>query len=146
MRKASVVHDKSPVDIEGELKTKPKLRQTIDEEKVVYQRLTTNDVANTKTEVRYDGTTGECVEKTILSSCEITTGKDNADNLRVVNTTLTSKVEEGFGTKLLETSGDEGVSIIKACIIEEDNDCDREGQRERDVCEQHNKPSGRRPW
>ena len=58
MRKGSVVHDKSQVDIEGEPKTKPNLRQTIDEEKVVYQRLTTNDVANTNlTEVRYDGTT-----------------------------------------------------------------------------------------
>ena len=58
MRKGSTVHAKSQVDIEGEPKTKPNLRQTIDEEKVVYQRLTTNDVANTNlTEVRYDGTT-----------------------------------------------------------------------------------------
>ena len=64
-----MVHDNLQVDIEGELKIKPKLRQTIDEEKVVYQRLKTNDVANTKSEVRYNSNTGEGVEQAILSSC-----------------------------------------------------------------------------
>ena len=39
--------------------------------------------------------------------------------MRVANTT--SKLEEIFGTRLLQTSGDKGVSIIKACMIEEDN-------------------------
>ena len=48
--------------------------------------------------------------------------KDKVDDLRVTNTT--SKVEEGFGTKLLETSGDEGVSIIETYMIEEGNMCD----------------------
>ena len=61
------------------------------------------------------------MEKTTLSSCEETTVKDKADDLRVANTI--SRVEEGFGTRLLETSGDEGVSIIEACMIEEDNVC-----------------------
>ena len=61
-----MVHDNLQVDIEGELKIKPKLRQTIDEEKVVYERLKTNDVANMKIEVQYDGTTREGLQKTIL--------------------------------------------------------------------------------
>mgnify|MGYP000695168760 CR=1 FL=1 len=43
------------------------------------------------------------------------------DDLRVANTTVTSKVEQGFGTQLLETSGDEEVSIIEVSMIEEDN-------------------------
>ena len=37
---------------------------------------------------------------------------------------VTSRVEEGFGTRLLETSGDEGVSIIEACMIKDDNGCE----------------------
>ena len=36
----------------------------------------------------------------------------------------TSRVEEGSRTRLLETSGDEGVSIIEACMIEEDKGCE----------------------
>ena len=48
--------------------------------------------------------------------------KDKVDDLRVTNTT--SKVEEGFVSRLLETLGDEGVSIIEACMIEEDNGCE----------------------
>ena len=32
-------------------------------------------------------------------------------------------MEEGFGERLMETSGDEGISIIQACMIEEDNGC-----------------------
>ena len=58
-------------------------------------------MANTKTEERYDATTGEGVEQTILSSCGETMVKDKADDLRVVN--ITSKLKEGFGTRLLET-------------------------------------------
>ena len=64
------------------------------------------------------------MEQTILSSCERATTKDKADDLRVANTTVTSKVEEGFGTRLFEISGDEGVSVIEACMIEEDNRCE----------------------
>ena len=48
------------------------------------------------------------MEQAILSSCERMTTKDRANALRVTN--ITSRVEEGFGTRLLETSGDEGVS------------------------------------
>ena len=88
IRKCSAVHGKSQVETEGELKTEPKSRPTKDEEKIVSQRLRTNDVA-----------------------------KNKADDLRVTNTTMTSRVEEGFKTRLLETSGDEGVSIIEVCFI-----------------------------
>ena len=98
MRKGPTVHVKSPVDIEGEPKTEPKSRKTKDEEEVASQRLRMNDVANTKTEVRNVDTTGEGVGKTILSSCGETTAKDKADDLRVANTTMTSRVAEGFGT------------------------------------------------
>ena len=63
------------------------------------------------------------MEQTILSSCGEMTTKDKANDLRVENPTMTSRVEEGFGTRLFETSGDEGVSIIEACMIEEDNGC-----------------------
>ena len=94
----------------------------MDEEEVASQRLRTNDVANTKTEVRYDGTTGEEVEQAILSSCEETTTKDKADDLRVANTT--SRVEEGFGIWVSETSREKGVSIIDACMIEGDKECE----------------------
>ena len=60
-------------------------RETKDEEEVTSQLLRTNDVANTKIEVRYDGTTGEGVEQATLSSCGETTIKDKADDLRVVS-------------------------------------------------------------
>ena len=93
IRKGSVVHDKSQVDIEGEPKTEPKSRQTIDEEKVVYQRFTTNDVA-----------------------------KNKVDYSRVAN--ITSRGEEGFGKRLLKTSGNEGVSIIEACMIKKGKECE----------------------
>ena len=82
MRKGPTVHVKSPVDIEGEPKTEPKSRKTKDEEEVASQRLRMNDVPNTKTEVQHVGTTGEGVEQVILSSCEITTSKGKADDLR----------------------------------------------------------------
>ena len=88
-------------------------------EEVAPQQLRINDVANTNTEVQHVGTMGEGVEQTILSSCG---DKDKVDDLRVANTT--SRVEEGFGTRLFETSGDEAVSIIKACMIKEDNGCE----------------------
>ena len=119
MRKGPTVHVKSPVDIEGEPKTEPKSRKTKDEEEVASQRLRMNDVANTKTEVRHVGTIGEGVEQPILLSCEETTTKDKVEDLRVANTT--SRVEEGLRTQLLETLGDEGVNIIQAYMIEEDN-------------------------
>ena len=79
-------------------------------------------MANMKTEVRYDGTLREGVEQSILSSCERTTAKDKADDWRVTNTTMTSTVEEGFVTRLFETSNDKGVRIIEACMIKEDNE------------------------
>ena len=36
----------------------------------------------------------------------------------------TSRVEEGFGKRLLETSGNEGVSIIKANMIKKGKECE----------------------
>ena len=68
IRKGSVVHDKSQVETEGEPKTKPESRSTKDEEEMASQRMRMNNMNNTKTEVWYDGTTGEGVEKCILSS------------------------------------------------------------------------------
>ena len=82
MRKGSEMHDKSQVDIEGEPKMETKARQTMDDEEVTSQQLRRNDVANTKTKVRYDGTKGEGVEPIILSSCGETMAKDKADDLR----------------------------------------------------------------
>ena len=87
---------KSQVDTEGEPTMEPKWSQTKDEEEVTSQRLRTNIMVNTKTEVRYDGPTGEVVEQATLSSCGETMLKDKADDLRVANTT--SRVEEGFRT------------------------------------------------
>ena len=90
----------------------------------------TNDVDNTKTEARYVSTTGLGVEKVILSAHGETTTKDNADDLRVAKTTVTLKVEEGFGTQLFETSGDNVVSIINVCMIEEGKECEAYGFEE----------------
>ena len=68
------------------------------------------------------------MEQTTLLACERTTTKDKADDLRVANTT--SRVEEGFRTRLHETLGDEGVSIIEACMIENDKECEAYGVEE----------------
>ena len=111
MRKVSTVPDMLLVDIEGELKTGPNLTPTKDGEEITSQRLRINDVASTKTEVEYDVSKRDGVEQAILSSCGETMAKDKADDLRVVNTTMSSRVEEGFRTRLFETSGDEEVSI-----------------------------------
>ena len=48
--------------------------------------------------------------------------KDKTDDLRVVNTT--SRVEEGFGIQVSGTSREKGVSIIDACMIEGDKECE----------------------
>ena len=53
---------------DGKLMTEPDSRETKDEVEVTSQRLRTNDVANTKAEVRYASTKGEGVEQAILSS------------------------------------------------------------------------------
>ena len=104
---------------DGKLTREPNSRETMDEVEVAFQGLRTNDVANTKIELQHVGTTGEGVEQAIFSSFKITTIKDKADDLRV-----TSRVVEVSRTRLLETSSDEGVSIIEACMIEEDNKCE----------------------
>ena len=57
IRKGSTVHGKSQVETEGELKNEPKARQMMDDEEVASQRLRANDLADMKTEVRYDDTT-----------------------------------------------------------------------------------------
>ena len=81
-------------------------------------------MVDTKAEVQYHSTTREGVEQTILSSCGEMMAKDKANALRVVNTAVTSRVEEGFGTRLFETSSDEWVIIIESCMIEEENRCE----------------------
>ena len=85
-------------------------------------RLRMNDVACMKAKVRYVSTTREGIEQGILLSSKRTMVKDKTDDLRVANTT--SRVEEGFGTRLFETSSDEWVIIIESCMIEEENRCE----------------------
>ena len=58
-------------------------------------------MADMKGEVRYDGTTREGVDQVILLSCGETMAKDKVDDLRVANTIVASRVEEGFRTRLL---------------------------------------------
>ena len=82
----------------------------MNEEEIASQQMRTNDVVNTKAEVRYVGTTGEGVEQRTLSSCDGTTTKDKADDSRVTNTT--PGVDEGFGTRVVfETSSNEEASL-----------------------------------
>ena len=63
IRKGSAVHGKSQVKTEGELKTEPKSRSTKDEEEIVSQRLTTNDVVNDKTDDSSVANTTSTVEE-----------------------------------------------------------------------------------
>ena len=53
---------------------------------------------------------------------------NKANDLRVANTT--SRVEEGFGKWLLETSGNGGVSIIEVCMIKKGKECEAYGFEE----------------
>ena len=52
---------KAKAEAEEKVTTEPKSRQMIDEEEVASHRLRTNDVANMKAEIQYDGTMGESV-------------------------------------------------------------------------------------
>ena len=80
-------------------------------------------MADTKVDVRYNSTTGEGVEEATLSSCKEPMAKDKANDSRVRN--VTPRVDEGFGTHLMfETSNYEEASIVEACVIEEDKECE----------------------
>ena len=67
--------------------------------------------------------TGEGVEQATFSSYRETTAKDEADDSRTVN--ATSREDECFRTRVVfETSGDEGASMSKACLIKGDKKCE----------------------
>ena len=71
----------------------------------------TNDAANMKAQVKYDGTAGEGVEQATFSSCGEMTTKDEVDDSRMVNATL--REDECFRTCIVfETSSDEAASMI----------------------------------
>ena len=57
----------------------------------------TNDAANMKAQVKYDGTAGEGVEQATFSSCGEMTTKDEVDDSRMVNATL--REDECFRTQ-----------------------------------------------
>ena len=62
------------------------------------------------------------MEHTIFSSCNETTSKDKIDITRVKNTT--PSVDECFTTRVVfEISSDKEASIIKSCMVE-DNECE----------------------
>ena len=76
-------------------------------------------MADTKAQVRYDGTEREGAKQVTFLSYEETTAKEEADDSRTVN--ATSREDKCFGTRIVyETSGDEGASMRKACMIEGD--------------------------
>ena len=80
------------------------------------QEMRVNEVADAKAHVWYDGTERGVKQVTFLSY-EETTAKEEADDLRTANATL--REDKCFGTRIVyETSGDEGASMRKACLIE----------------------------
>ena len=81
---------KLQVEAEGKIPTESKPRQMVDEEKVMSWQFWVNDVADTKDEVRYNGTTREDVEQTTLLSCEGRSAKDKAEDSRTKNATETN--------------------------------------------------------
>ena len=82
-----------------------------------------NNAANTKAQVQYDGTAGEGVDQATFSSCGETMAKDEADDLRTMN--ATSREDECFRTRVVfETSSDEVASMSKACLIKGDKKCE----------------------
>ena len=105
---------KVQLDAEEKLEMESKLRQMVIEEEETSQQMHTNDAANTKAQVKYDGTAGEGVEQATFSSCGETTTMDEADDSRTAN--ATSREDECFRTRIVyETSGDEDESM-KTCL------------------------------
>ena len=78
-----------------------------------------NEVADTKAQVRYDGTKREGAKQVTFLSYEETTTKEEVDDSRTVN--ATSREDKCFRTRIVyDTSGDEAASMRKACMIEGD--------------------------
>ena len=114
---------KVQVDAEEKLEMESKLRQMVIEEEETSQQMHTNDAANTKAQVKYDGIAGESVEEATFSSSGETTTKDETDDSRMVN--ATSRENECLRTCIVfETSSDEGASMSKACLIKGDKKCE----------------------
>ena len=93
------------------------------EEDETSQQMRVNEVADTKAQVRYDSTEREGAKQVTFSSYGERTTKDEADESRTAN--ATSRQDDCFGTRIVtrivfETSGDDGASMIKACMIEGD--------------------------
>ena len=89
------------------------------EEEETSQQMRVNEVANTKAQVRYDGTEREGAKQVTFLSYEETTAKEEADDSKTANATSTE--DKCFRTHIMyETLGDEGASMRKACMIEGD--------------------------
>ena len=118
-------HESLKVQVEAKEKLIMKLkpRQMVIKKEETSRQMQTNDAANTKAQIRYDGTKGEGVEQATLSTFEETTVKGKADDSRAEHTAL--RVDEPFGTHVVsEISSDEGASLNKACMIEECKKCE----------------------
>ena len=114
---------KLQVEAEGKIPTESKPRQMVDEEKVMSWQFWVNDVADTKDEVRYNGTTREDVEQATLLSCEGRSAKDKAEDSRATN--AITRVDECFETHdVFETSSDEEASLRQACMFDKGKECD----------------------
>ena len=76
-----------------------------------------------KAQVWYGDTTRENAEQIIFSSWKETTEKDETNESRMAN--ASPREEECFRTRVMfETSGGEGASLIEACMIKEDKECE----------------------
>ena len=107
----------APPTKEMKLKRETKPRRMVIEEEETSQQMRVNEVADTKALVRYDGTEREGVKQVTFLSYKETTAKEEADDSRTAN--ATSREDKCFGTRIVyETSGDDGASMRKACMIE----------------------------
>ena len=114
---------KVQVEAKEKLIMKLKPRQMVIKEEETSRQMQTNDAANTKAQIRYDGTIGEGVEQATFSTFEETKVKGKGEDSRAGNTAL--RVDEHFGTHVVsEISSDEGASMNKACVIEECKKCE----------------------
>ena len=102
----------APTTKEMKRKVETKPRQMVIEEEETSQQMQVNEVADTKAQVRYDGTERQGVKQVTFLSYKEMTAKEEADD---------SREDKCFGTRIVyETSGDESASIRKACMIEGD--------------------------
>ena len=69
------------------------------EEEDTSQQMRVNEVADTKAQVRYDGTEREGAKQVTFLSYEETTAKEEVDDSRTAN--ATSREDECFGTRIV---------------------------------------------